>query len=271
MATAFPNGLDDFLNPSPTTQLPGSGNPRLKHSTQHQDINDSVEAVEAQVGVTGSTVATSMEYRLHNVVNGHDHDGINSRPAALGPPCSGTTYGPGLFTFSTGSRGGCAIDLINQFLSSSISGTLVTFQHEGVNLGDGGTVSIVDFEGTGVSASTTGGGNTALYTITRGLISTDRELILLMDCGGPFEGYASSFNEKTYHATVFPSASVWYTDSSKSARIVEKQAVYTGSSKIPDKNIYRVYETDGTTIKTTVVDNIFYNGIFEVSRSRTIL
>ena len=42
-------------------------------------LSDQIAAIQARVGVTGSAVATTIDYELHNVDHGHDHDGINSR------------------------------------------------------------------------------------------------------------------------------------------------------------------------------------------------
>ena len=59
MATDFPGtGLDNFTNPSNVDKL---NNP--DHATQHANINDSVEAIEAKVGVNSSAVTTSHDYK----------------------------------------------------------------------------------------------------------------------------------------------------------------------------------------------------------------
>lgn len=54
MATNFPTSLDALTNPGPTQTLDSPS-----HSTQHANLNDAVEALEAKVGVNGSAVATS--------------------------------------------------------------------------------------------------------------------------------------------------------------------------------------------------------------------
>ena len=61
MATAFPGALDTFTNPS-STDLMNSGT--VPHATQHADLNDAVEALEAKVGANSSGVATSFDYRI---------------------------------------------------------------------------------------------------------------------------------------------------------------------------------------------------------------
>ena len=61
MATNFPTALDDFTNPSGTDRLDSVAVP---HATQHANLNDAVEAIEAKVGINGSLVTTSLDYRV---------------------------------------------------------------------------------------------------------------------------------------------------------------------------------------------------------------
>jgi hypothetical protein len=63
VTTSFPGGLDDFVNPAGTSLLTSPD-----HAGQHTDLNDAVEALEAKVGVDGSLVATSLDYKLSNDV-----------------------------------------------------------------------------------------------------------------------------------------------------------------------------------------------------------
>jgi hypothetical protein len=59
MATNFPASLDVLTNPNPGDAL---NNP--SHSAQHHNSNDAIEALEAKVGVDGSAVTTSIDYKL---------------------------------------------------------------------------------------------------------------------------------------------------------------------------------------------------------------
>lgn len=59
MPTNFPAALDTLVNPLGTDNL---DNP--DHAGQHSDANDAIEAIQAKLGVTNSTVQTSIEYRL---------------------------------------------------------------------------------------------------------------------------------------------------------------------------------------------------------------
>ena len=62
MATNFPSSLDSFTNPTAVDTLDSP-----PHDTQHADANDAIEALEAKVGVNGSAVTTSHEYRINSI------------------------------------------------------------------------------------------------------------------------------------------------------------------------------------------------------------
>ena len=62
MATSFPNELDDFVNPGSTDSLSTPS-----HSQQHTDTNDAIEALEAAVGVVGSTDESSLTYKVNDL------------------------------------------------------------------------------------------------------------------------------------------------------------------------------------------------------------
>lgn len=59
MAISFPNGLDTFNNPAGTDHL---DTPAVKHSVQHSNINDAIEAIEEKLGVDFSNVNTTIDY-----------------------------------------------------------------------------------------------------------------------------------------------------------------------------------------------------------------
>lgn len=62
MATNFPSSLDTLTNPA-------AGDPQNNpsHSAQHANANDSIEALEAKVGINSSAVTTSHDYKLGEV------------------------------------------------------------------------------------------------------------------------------------------------------------------------------------------------------------
>ena len=62
MATNFPTSLDSLTNPTATDTLDSP-----PHDTQHADANDAIEALQAKVGVDGSAVTTSLDYKVGNL------------------------------------------------------------------------------------------------------------------------------------------------------------------------------------------------------------
>lgn len=66
MAIQFPTALDDFTNPSGTDNL---GSSIVPHATQHSNLNDAVEALEAKVGVDSSADTNSLDYMVRNGVH----------------------------------------------------------------------------------------------------------------------------------------------------------------------------------------------------------
>lgn len=63
MATNFPTGLDALTNPTGSSALTSPD-----HATQHADANDAIEALQSKVGVDGSAVTSSLDYKVENGV-----------------------------------------------------------------------------------------------------------------------------------------------------------------------------------------------------------
>lgn len=66
MSITYPSSLDNFPNPQ-STDLLDNASPTLDHWTQHSNVNDAIEALEAKVGVDGSAETTSFDYKLSGV------------------------------------------------------------------------------------------------------------------------------------------------------------------------------------------------------------
>ena len=66
MATSFPTSLDSLTNPISSDTLDSVTVP---HATQHADANDAIEALQAKVGVNGSAVTTSLDYKVNKPLN----------------------------------------------------------------------------------------------------------------------------------------------------------------------------------------------------------
>ena len=87
MATDYPVALDTLTNPTATDTLDSVTVP---HADQHANANDAIEALQAKVGITDSTDATSLDKRVADLEaapgfdTGHDHIGGNGAliPAA---------------------------------------------------------------------------------------------------------------------------------------------------------------------------------------------
>jgi len=72
MASNFPSSLDTFTNPSSTDAMDSVSVP---HATQHSDLNDAVEALQAKVGADSSGVASSHDYKIAQL-EGRDTAGL---------------------------------------------------------------------------------------------------------------------------------------------------------------------------------------------------
>ena len=64
MAINYPTSLDNFTNPQPSDTLDSVATP---HATQHSDLNDAVEALQAKVGADSSAVTTSHDYKIAQI------------------------------------------------------------------------------------------------------------------------------------------------------------------------------------------------------------
>jgi len=64
MAINYPTSLDNFTNPQPSDTLDSVAAP---HATQHSDLNDAVEALQAKVGADSSAVTTSHDYKIAQI------------------------------------------------------------------------------------------------------------------------------------------------------------------------------------------------------------
>lgn len=61
MAINFPTSLDALTNPTGSSSLTSPD-----HATQHSDANDAIEAIQAKLGVNGSAVTSSVDYKITN-------------------------------------------------------------------------------------------------------------------------------------------------------------------------------------------------------------
>jgi len=106
--------------------------------------------------------------------------------------------------------------------------------------------------------------------ISQATHKTLRQLIHLAEEGGPWEGFASgAFQETLPSADPFPTSVIWWTSAAKTEKIVEEQLVYN-SNKTIATDTWKVYAVGGALL-VTITDTITYSGVFETSRTRTIV
>jgi hypothetical protein len=67
----FPNSIDNFTDEVDAVDYP--------QASDMNGVYDALEKVEAKVGIDGSAVSTSLDYKLKNTTSGHNHDGSNSK------------------------------------------------------------------------------------------------------------------------------------------------------------------------------------------------
>ena len=91
--------------------------------------------------------------------------------------------------------------------------------------------------------------------------------LLLTQTEHPGAGY----RELLPAADPFPTQVIWYTNSGKTIKLVEKNYTYDAQNNVT-QILLRIY--DATTLNTvlrTITDTVTLSGPFEVSRSRTIV
>ena len=87
MATNFPTSLDSLTNPLSTDTLASPS-----HSGQHANANDAIEALQAKVGVDGSAVTTSLDYRVDALENATGGASVTVSSTAPSTPSAGDLW-----------------------------------------------------------------------------------------------------------------------------------------------------------------------------------
>jgi len=117
-------------------------------------------------------------------------------------------------------------------------------------------------DGTGVFNLRTGGSG-----LTAAQHKALKDLIHFLD-DGPADGWASgAYKETLPSPSPFPTSEVWWTTAAKTHKIVSLDTTWTGA-KITQE-VWKVYDTDGSTVLVTLTDAITHSGVFETSRTRT--
>lgn len=93
-------------------------------------------------------------------------------------------------------------------------------------------------------------------------------LFLLTNTQHP-DGYYAEYERVP--GKVFPAKIVWYTNPTKTIKLVEKTYTYATLKPVPTTITMRLYDgTIANTVVRTIIDNISYNQVFETSRTRTV-
>lgn len=156
---------------------------------------------------------------------------------------------------------------------------------EPINSSTGGTIdfiytsgaSKIGFDPTGIAVTTATNIQDALKDvannasgITANVHKSLRQLIHFID-EGPAEGFATgAYREILPSASPFPTSFIWWESNAKIKKIVEKTYTYNPNKTVSQVE-WKMYDTDGVTVLVTVADTIIYSGIFETSRTRSIV
>lgn len=146
MATNFPTGLDALTNPISTDTLNSPS-----HAGQHTDANDAIEALQAKVGVNGSTVTTSHDYKIAElekkqyVTLASDSQLANERVLTAGTGITVTDAGAGsTVTVATSAVLPTVVDAKGDLLVGTAADTVAR-----LGVGSNDTVLIADSVATG--------------------------------------------------------------------------------------------------------------------------
>ncbi|MFA6049902.1 MAG: hypothetical protein WC761_01775 [Candidatus Paceibacterota bacterium] len=94
------------------------------------------------------------------------------------------------------------------------------------------------------------------------------KLVLLTQTEHPSGAYAEV---TMVTSKVWPQTVIWYTDSGKTIKLIEKAFTYGLAAPIPTQIEMKLYDgTVANTVVRTITDVITYDRVFEVSRARTV-
>jgi microcystin-dependent protein len=145
MATNFPTSLDALTNPTGTSSLTSPD-----HAGQHTDANDAIEALQAKVGVNGSAVTTSLDYKVANML-----------PSGMIAPYAGTTAPSGWQLCDGTGLNSVAQPALFAVIGYTYGGSGGTF-----NVPDMRTRVPVGLNGSGTFAALNGKGGAETHTLT---------------------------------------------------------------------------------------------------------
>jgi hypothetical protein len=95
-----------------------------------------------------------------------------------------------------------------------------------------------------------------------------RELVHLSAMDGPRGSLFPSGMVNDEGPWPFPTASIWWTDASRTTRYMD-QYVVRSANRLILTSTWRVFQADGITVADSSTEVITYSGIFPISRTRT--
>ena len=85
--TNFPTGLDDN-----TSLLDVTDGVTALQAAHHNNLKESIKALEVKVGIDNTAVDTTLDYRLGHPTFGHSHDGASGQGVAIVSGAGGATF-----------------------------------------------------------------------------------------------------------------------------------------------------------------------------------
>lgn len=109
--------------------------------------------------------------------------------------------------------------------------------------------------------------------LTAGQHRTLRHLVHFID-SGPADGFLSgAFKEVLPQGSPFPTSVIWYVNSGKTQKIVEKlieRSAGSATNVKPTPITWIMYDETGTSVVAKVIDSITYSGVFDFQTTRQI-
>lgn len=192
MPTNFPGSLDNFTNPTAADNL---NTPAVLHSDQHANENDAIEALEVKVGIDGSLVTGSLDYRVgqleisgHSPVtlgnaNGLSLSGQQLSMGLAGANSTGTLSAQDWNTFN-GKQSALTFPLASSLGGTSVSNTGTFTNHSNTIVVGGGTLVLGGFTLTVPATLTAAGLGIANVFTTNQKINANNTSALLVEQDG---------------------------------------------------------------------------------------
>lgn len=179
----------------------------------------------------------------------------------------------------TGTSGGSAdgyftVDQVLTDLSFSVIETIASSTSGLVQFMYKSGASKVGFDPSGLTITNAHNVQDAIKDIgSKAITSEDhetlRQLIHFVDHGGPGGGFSTTpFKESLPYGDIFPTSIIWYTDNTKTKKIIEKLVSWSGV--LPQTVTWNMYAVDGVTVVQSATDTISYTDVFETTITRVI-